>query len=110
MTKIPTPERPETVKNQPPNHLPAAAQRALAEAAREHGGTGINCSFTTQGAMLSRLGIAARSSRLAIKLSGEQLAAHLAATRRLTDDAEMGSLFKVLALYPNTSSPPPGAE
>jgi NADH dehydrogenase [ubiquinone] 1 alpha subcomplex assembly factor 7 len=84
--------------------------RALAEAAREHGGTGINCSFTTQGAMLSRLGIAARSSRLAIKLSGEQLAAHLAATRRLTDDAEMGSLFKVLALYPNTSSPPPGAE
>jgi hypothetical protein len=33
MTKIPTPERPETVKNQPPNHLPAAAQRALAEAA-----------------------------------------------------------------------------
>ena len=84
--------------------------RALAEAAREHGGAGIRCSFTTQGDMLSRLGIAARSSRLAAELSGAQLAAHLAATRRLTDDKEMGSLFKVLALYPNTSSPPPGAE
>jgi SAM-dependent MidA family methyltransferase len=61
-----------------------------------------------QGALLSRLGIAARSARLARDLTGAALEAHLAATRRLTDPGEMGSLFKALALYPDTCPPPPG--
>ena len=64
--------------------------------------------LTTQGAFLNRLGITARSERLAQSLAGVVLQSHLAATRRLTHDQEMGSLFKVLALYPTASSPPPG--
>ena len=40
----------------------------------------------------------ARAARLAAGLSGAALEQHLAAYRRLTDAAEMGSLFKVLAL------------
>ena len=35
------------------------------------------------------------------------LAAHLAATRRLTDPAEMGELFKALAVFPASAPPPP---
>ncbi len=64
--------------------------------------------FTTQGAFLHRLGIAARSARLAQSLSGPALQSHLAATHRLTDAQEMGTLFKVLALYPLGCPPPPG--
>lgn len=67
-------------------------------------------SFTTQGAFLQRLGIAARSERLAQRLRGAALESHLAATRRLTDDQEMGRLFKVLALYPCDCPPPAGSE
>ncbi len=62
----------------------------------------------TQGELLSRLGIAARSARLAQGLTGAPLAAHLAATRRLTDAAEMGSLFKAIAIHPSRHLPPPG--
>ena len=65
--------------------------------------------FTTQGAFLQRLGIAARSERLALRLRGAALESHLAATRRLTDDQEMGTLFKVLALYPYNCPPPAGS-
>ena len=64
--------------------------------------------YLTQGAFLGRLGIAARAARLAERLSGGRLQSHLAATRRLTDAAEMGTLFKVLVLYPATSPQPPG--
>ena len=64
--------------------------------------------FTTQGAFLAQLGITARSARLAQELSGAALQSHLAATRRLTDDAEMGTLFKVLMLYPAAGPSPPG--
>jgi SAM-dependent MidA family methyltransferase len=64
--------------------------------------------YLTQGQFLGRLGIAQRSSRLAERLTGERLQSHLAATRRLTDAAEMGSLFKVLVLYPVTCPQPPG--
>lgn len=64
--------------------------------------------MVTQGNLLSRLGIANRSARLAQSLSGDRLQSHLAATRRLTDPAEMGSLFKAIALYPDTAPPPPG--
>ncbi len=66
--------------------------------------------YTTQGAFLRRLGIGTRSARLAAGLDRAALQSHLAATRRLTDDAEMGSLFKVLVLYPADSPPPPGTE
>ena len=76
---------------------------ALAQAARP-------CAtrYTTQGALLTRLGIAARAERLAAGLTGPALAAHRAAARRLTDPQEMGELFKVLAVFPPTAPPPPG--
>ncbi|MFC3180906.1 class I SAM-dependent methyltransferase [Cypionkella sinensis] len=63
--------------------------------------------LTDQGALLHRLGIATRSARLADKLSGAALENHLAAYHRLTDPAEMGSLFKAIAFHaPNTPAPP----
>jgi NADH dehydrogenase [ubiquinone] 1 alpha subcomplex assembly factor 7 len=64
--------------------------------------------YTTQGALLTSLGIEARSARLANRLTGVALAAHLQATHRLTHPDEMGQLFKVLALYPHGAIPPPG--
>ncbi len=64
--------------------------------------------FATQGDFLDRLGIVQRSARLAAKLRGTALDSHLAATRRLTDAAEMGTLFKTLSLHPAGSSPSPG--
>ncbi|MDR0807918.1 MAG: SAM-dependent methyltransferase, partial [Gemmobacter sp.] len=64
--------------------------------------------YTTQGALLAALGIAARSAALARQLEGPARVAHLAATRRLTDPAEMGTLFKALALHAPGTSPPPG--
>lgn len=64
--------------------------------------------FTDQGAFLSRLGIAQRSARLADRMTGPALENHLAATHRLTAASEMGSLFKVLALHPAGTPPPPG--
>ena len=64
--------------------------------------------YTTQGAFLTALGIAQRSARLARNLTGAALQSHLAATHRLTAPSEMGTLFKVLALYPAGQTPPPG--
>lgn len=67
---------------------------ALAEAAREGGCT--VSSLAEQGPFLLRLGINARAGALAQrapKRSGE----FAAAVRRLTDPAEMGRLFKVMA-------------
>ena len=64
--------------------------------------------LTDQGAWLARLGIHLRAARLASGLSGQSLENHLSATRRLTDPAEMGTLFKVMAIYPPHSLPPPG--
>ena len=61
-----------------------------------------------QGALLERLGIAARAERLARALTGAALDTHLAAHRRLTDRQEMGSLFKALAIHPAHLPPPPG--
>jgi hypothetical protein len=48
--------------------------------------------------VLTRLGIDARAERLAQGLTGAALESHRAAHRRLTHPAEMGSLFKVLAI------------
>ncbi len=66
------------------------------------------CHYTTQGAFLLRLGIEARGARLAQGLTGAALDTHLAALHRLTDPAEMGSLFKVLALTGPDAPLPPG--
>jgi NADH dehydrogenase [ubiquinone] 1 alpha subcomplex assembly factor 7 len=64
--------------------------------------------YDTQGAVLTRLGIDARAERLARNLIGAALESHRAAHRRLTDPAEMGSLFKVLAVTSAGAPPPPG--
>lgn len=61
-----------------------------------------------QGVWLERLGITARAKALAQKLGGAELESHVAAHRRLTHPQEMGTLFKVLALSPQTAPPPPG--
>ena len=63
-----------------------------------------------QGVFLERLGITARAQRLAQSLEGASLQAHVAAHRRLTHPEEMGTLFKVLGLFPTHASPPPGLE
>ncbi len=65
-------------------------------------------SYAEQGPFLSRLGISARSDRLAAGLEGKRREYHLAATRRLTAPAEMGTLFKVLSLHAVSTPPPPG--
>lgn len=66
--------------------------------------------LTTQGVFLERLGIMQRAQTLAKTLGGDALNAHIAAHRRLTHPQEMGSLFKVLGLYPHGLSPPPGLD
>ena len=66
--------------------------------------------LTPQGVFLERLGITARAQALAANLSGDALENHIAAHRRLTHGAEMGTLFKVLAFYPEGAAPPPGLE
>ncbi len=64
--------------------------------------------YSDQGSFLARLGIGARAARLAQSLTGDALQSHHAAYRRLTHPDEMGSLFKVLALYPPDRRCPPG--
>ena len=66
--------------------------------------------LTPQGVWLDRLGIGQRAARLAEKLQGADRVSHIAATRRLTDAAEMGNLFKVLALVAPGAPMPPGLE
>ena len=66
--------------------------------------------LTPQGVFLERLGIAQRAQTLAAGLDGPRLSAHIAAHRRLTHPSEMGTLFKVLGLYPADAAPPPGLE
>jgi SAM-dependent MidA family methyltransferase len=78
--------------------LAAAASAAGAEASGP----------VAQGAFLGRLGIGLRAEVLARGLAGASLAAHRAATARLTDPSEMGTLFKVLAIHPRGTPPPPG--
>ena len=64
--------------------------------------------FTTQGALLTALGIEARAATLGNRLDGQALQSHLAATRRLTHPAEMGTLFKALAIHAPGTPVPPG--
>ena len=56
------------------------------------------CPLTPQGVFLERLGLGLRAQALAAQLTGEPLAAHHAAYRRLTHPQEMGHLFRVLGL------------
>ena len=63
-----------------------------------------------QGVFLERLGITARAEALARNLTGPALKSHVAAHRRLTHPQEMGTLFKVLALYQPGTPPPPGVD
>jgi len=64
--------------------------------------------LTTQGVFLHRLGIGARAQALAAPLSGAALETHIDAFHRLTDDDKMGTLFKVIGLYPKGAPPPAG--
>jgi NADH dehydrogenase [ubiquinone] 1 alpha subcomplex assembly factor 7 len=66
--------------------------------------------LTPQGVFLERLGITTRAQALARNLTGGALDSHVAAHRRLTHPGEMGNLFKVMGLYPDTCPPPPGLE
>ena len=71
------------------------------------------CKYTRlcpQGVFLERLGITARAQTLAQSLTGADLEAHIAAHRRLTHGDEMGTLFKVLGLFPESAAPPAGLE
>ncbi|GFE52143.1 ATP synthase subunit beta [Roseobacter cerasinus] len=75
--------------------------------------TAANCAvsrLTPQGVFLERLGITQRAQTLAASLRGETLEAHVAAHRRLTHPDEMGNLFKVIGLFPEGGSPPPGLD
>jgi NADH dehydrogenase [ubiquinone] 1 alpha subcomplex assembly factor 7 len=76
---------------------------ALADAA-----TPARTAYTTQGALLAALGIAARAETLAQRLRGDALQNHHAALHRLTAPGEMGQLFKVLAVSPPDQPVLPG--
>ena len=77
---------------------------ALAKAARPAN----HSALTPQGVFLERLGITERAKALAENLKGAALESHIAAHRRLTHGQEMGTLFKVMALYPQDAALPPG--
>ncbi|MFN4159845.1 MAG: class I SAM-dependent methyltransferase [Gemmobacter sp.] len=64
--------------------------------------------LTDQGLLLQRLGIDQRAARLAAGLRGPALQSHLAAHRRLTHPAEMGSVFKAIAFHAKGTPAPPG--
>jgi len=64
--------------------------------------------LTPQGVFLERLGITARAQALAQNASASERSAIVAAHRRLTHPQEMGTLFKVLGLFPDGCPPPPG--
>lgn len=81
-------------------HVDFSALAAAAQPAR--------ATLTTQGAFLTALGIDARAAALAARLHGDALHSHHAALHRLTAPAEMGQLFKVLALSPPDHPPLPG--
>jgi len=79
---------------------------ALAEAA---GGLGAACwGPITQGEFLRRLGIEVRAQKLAATATPAQRADIDAASQRLIGDAQMGTLFKVMALAPRAAPPPAG--
>lgn len=79
---------------------------ALATSARSAGAA---CwGAITQGEFLRRLGIEARAGALAAEAAPEQKADIETALERLIGDAQMGTLFKVLAIGPRAADPPAG--
>ncbi len=68
--------------------------------------SGLRPHFTTQGGFLESMGITARAQRLAAVAKNPDVI--VAAHRRLTHPDEMGTLFKVLALTPETAPEPVG--
>ena len=66
--------------------------------------------LTPQGVFLDRLGITGRAETLERNMTEPQRTTHGAAHRRLTHRDEMGTLFKVMGLYPKVATPPPGLE
>ncbi|MEM9475082.1 MAG: SAM-dependent methyltransferase [Pseudomonadota bacterium] len=80
----------------------------LAQAATDAGAR--HSRLTPQGVFLERLGITQRAQALARTLSGPALDSHIAAHRRLTHPAEMGTLFKCLSIHHPDTAPPPGLE
>jgi SAM-dependent MidA family methyltransferase len=82
-------------------HVRFIALAAAARPARAYGPAG-------QGEFLERLGITARARALARGREGREVEAIVAAHRRLTHPEEMGNLFRVLALAPETAPQPPG--
>jgi len=82
-------------------HVDFAALAAAAAPAR-------HTRLTPQGVFLERLGITQRAQTLAAALSGPALDAHIAAHRRLTHPTDMGDHFKVIGIYPDSATPPPG--
>ncbi|WP_238368011.1 class I SAM-dependent methyltransferase [Mesobacterium pallidum] len=81
-------------------HVDFAALAAAAAPAR-------HSRVTPQGVFLERLGITPRARALAARGDADAIAAQ---HRRLTHPDEMGTLFKVLGLYPDGATPPPGLE
>jgi NADH dehydrogenase [ubiquinone] 1 alpha subcomplex assembly factor 7 len=77
---------------------------ALATAARE--GEAHVPMPSTQGAFLEALGIRARADRL-MRENPEKASEIEAAIDRLTNPAQMGALFKALAIFEGRSQPPP---
>ncbi|TDL89374.1 class I SAM-dependent methyltransferase [Meridianimarinicoccus aquatilis] len=72
-------------------------------------GQGVQASrMVPQGVFLESLGMTPRAQALAGPLTGDALAGHVAAHRRLTHPEEMGSLFKAIAFTPTTAPPFPG--
>ncbi len=63
------------------------------------------CTYTAQGTLLSRLGIAARAQVLAAGMAAGAQAAHFTALERLTAPTEMGQLFKALGITPRGAPP-----
>lgn len=62
----------------------------------------------SQGQLLERLGISSRTEALARVARGKQRHELESARRRLTDEDDMGSLYKAIALHPLDSPAPPG--
>ena len=63
----------------------------------------------TQGAFLHRLGIVERADALA-RARPDQAPVIARQLARLTDDDQMGRLFKAVCLFSGTDRPPPGFE
>jgi NADH dehydrogenase [ubiquinone] 1 alpha subcomplex assembly factor 7 len=79
----------------------ALARAASAAGAEAHGPV-------AQGDLLERLGIELRAERLAARATPEQAAAVRSGLHRLIDKAEMGRLFRALALTSPGFGPPAG--